>query len=62
MRENDPLFQHRHFLHNKFLVNDESLQIHECWHGHREDCSRLRRTVDFISKVHLGDFASNIGQ
>ncbi|EGI69771.1 hypothetical protein G5I_01465 [Acromyrmex echinatior] len=34
MCENDPLFQHRHFLHDKFLVNDESLQIHERWHEH----------------------------
>jgi len=41
MCENSPLFQvqHRYFLHNKFFVNDESLQIHElacCW----EDCNR----------------------
>jgi len=34
VRENGLLFQHRHFLHDKFLVNDEFLQIHECWHGH----------------------------
>ena len=34
MRENGPLFQHRHFFHDKFLVNDETLQIHERWHGH----------------------------
>ncbi|KYN26662.1 hypothetical protein ALC57_03971 [Trachymyrmex cornetzi] len=34
MRENGPLFQHRHFLHDKFLVNDEFLQIHKRWHEH----------------------------
>jgi len=34
MCENNPLFQHRYFLHNKFFVNDESLQIHERWHEH----------------------------
>ncbi|KAG5314838.1 GVQW3 protein, partial [Acromyrmex insinuator] len=34
VRENSPPFQHRYFLHDKFLVNDESLQIHERWHGH----------------------------
>ncbi|KYN29537.1 hypothetical protein ALC57_01017 [Trachymyrmex cornetzi] len=34
MCENGPLFQHNHFLHDKFLVNDESLQIHERWHEH----------------------------
>ncbi|KYN17528.1 hypothetical protein ALC57_10177, partial [Trachymyrmex cornetzi] len=34
MRENGPLFQHSHFFHDKFLVNDESLQIHERWHEH----------------------------
>jgi len=27
MCESSPLFQHRYFLHNKFFVNDESLQI-----------------------------------
>ncbi|KYN19767.1 hypothetical protein ALC57_07920 [Trachymyrmex cornetzi] len=34
MCENGPLFQHSHFLHDKFLVNDESLQIHERWYEH----------------------------
>ena len=68
MRENGPLFQHRHFLHDKFLVNDESLQIHERWHDHVVEktavgCGRLRRIVDLIVlEVHLGDFAHNVGQ
>ena len=34
MCENGLLFQHHHFLHDKFLVNDESLQIYERWHEH----------------------------
>jgi len=34
MCENGPLFQHRYFFHNKFIVNEESLQIHERWHEH----------------------------
>jgi len=34
MRENDLMFQHHHFLHDKFLVNNESLQIDEYWHEH----------------------------
>ena len=61
MRENDFLFQHCHFLHDKFLVNDESLQIHECWPGHVE---KSEVDCDFYikSKVHLGDFAHNVGQ
>jgi len=69
MCENDPLFQHRYFLHNKFLVNDESLQIHEstnvaracCW----EDYDRLRSNATFrfyiMSKVRLG-FTHNVNQ
>jgi len=51
MCENSPLFQHRYFLHNKFFVNDESLQIHERWHVVEKiaiDCGRIR-IVDFIS-------------
>jgi len=31
MCENGSLSQHRYFLHDKFLSNDESLQIHKCW-------------------------------
>jgi len=66
MCENSPLFQHRYFLHNKFFVNDEFLQIHEwayCW----EDCDRLRSNATYrrfyiMSEVRLGDFAHNIGQ
>jgi len=54
MCENGPLFQYFHyFLHNKFLVNDESLQIRERWHELVEtiavDCDRMRRIIDFIS-------------
>ena len=65
MRENGPLFQHRHFLHDKFLVNDESLQIHERWHRH---VSRILRSIAvyrrfyIVSEMHLGDFAHNVGQ
>jgi len=44
------VFQY-HFLRDKFLINDESLQIHEHWHEHVEktalDCGRMR-IVDFI--------------
>jgi len=29
MRENGSFPQHRHFLHDKFVSNDKSLQIHE---------------------------------
>jgi len=29
MYKNGPLFQHRYFFNNKFLVNDESLQLHK---------------------------------
>jgi len=50
MRENDFLFQHCHFLHDKFLVNDESLQIHECWHGHVEK-SEIDCDFYIMSKV-----------
>ena len=65
MRENGPLFQHRHFLHDKFLVNDESLQIHEHCHRH---VSRILRSIAvyrrfyIVSEMHLGDFAHNVGQ
>jgi len=64
MCENGPLFQHRYFLHNKFLVNDESLQIHERWY---ELLRRLRPNVTYrkfyiMSEVRLGDFAHNVGQ
>ena len=45
MRENGPLFQHRHFLHDKFLVNDETLQIHERWHGHVVENTAIDRGV-----------------
>jgi len=46
MCENGPLFQYRYFFHNKFLVNDESLQIHERSHEHvvekiAADCDRM---------------------
>jgi len=66
MCENSPLFQHRYFLHNKFFVFDESLQIHERWHEHVVekiviDCSRIRRIVDFImSEVRLGDLRTTL--
>jgi len=54
MCENSLLFQYRYFLHNKFLVNDDSLQIHERWHEHviekiAVECGRMRRIEDFIS-------------
>ena len=63
MRENGPLFQHRHFLHDKFLVNDESLQIHERWHRHVvENIVINYRRFYIVSEVHLGDFAHNVGQ
>ncbi|KYN12749.1 hypothetical protein ALC57_15074 [Trachymyrmex cornetzi] len=44
MRENGPLFQHHHFLHDKFLVNDESLQIHERWHEHVVEKTAVEKT------------------
>ena len=68
MCENSPLFQH---LHNKFFVNDESLQIHERWHERvvekiAIDCGRMRsntyRRFYIMSEVRLGDFAHNVGQ
>jgi len=63
IRENGPLFQHRHFLHEKFLVNDEFLQIHV-----GTDISSKRRRLRsiatyhrfyIVSENHLGDFAQN---
>ncbi|KYN12185.1 hypothetical protein ALC57_15651 [Trachymyrmex cornetzi] len=45
MRENSPLFQHRHFLHDKFLINEESLQIHERWYEHIVEKTVIEKTV-----------------
>ncbi|KYN09579.1 hypothetical protein ALC57_18304 [Trachymyrmex cornetzi] len=45
MRENCPLFQHRHFLHDKFLVNDESLQIF----GHSDEVRILTQQQDLYT-------------
>jgi len=69
MCENGSLFQHRHFLHDKLLVNDESLTdprtlARACC---REDCGRLRSIVMYrrfyiMSEMHLSDFAHNVGQ
>ena len=66
MRENGPLFQHCYFFHDKFLVNDEYLQIHECWYGHvvektAVNCGLYRRFYSML-EVHLSDFAHNVGQ
>ena len=35
MKKNS-FFQHYHFLHNKFLSNDKSLQIHKHWYNYGE--------------------------
>jgi len=42
MRKNRSFSQHRHFLHDKFLSNDKSLQIYKHWYSHGE---RLFETV-----------------
>jgi len=72
MCENGPLFQHRYFLYDKFLVNDECLQIHKRWHEYviekiAVDCGRMRRIFIrrrfyIMSEVYLGDFTHNVGQ
>ena len=64
MSENGLLFQHRHFLHDKFLVNDESLQIHV---GMGMLSQRLRSIAAYcrfyiVSEMHLGDYAHNVDQ
>jgi len=35
-RENSSFSQHRHFLYDKFLFNDKSLQIYKRWYNHGE--------------------------
>ena len=47
MCENSPLFQHRYFF-DKFLVNNEFLQIHKRWYDHNEQF--------FKTVLHLGFF------
>jgi len=59
MCENGPLFQHRYFLHDKFLVNDGSLQI--------VGPSKLLRRLRIVDLYHVGDalgddFAHNVDQ
>jgi len=63
MCENGYLFQHRHFLHDKFLINDESSQIHE--RGTSMLSRRLQSIAAYrrfytLSEMHLGDFAHNV--
>ena len=43
MRENSSFFQHRHFLHDKFLSNDKYLQTYKHWYS--QWCKRLFEIV-----------------
>ena len=73
MRENGLLFQHRHFLHDKFLVNYKSLslQIHKCWYGHDEQFFEKASHSSFFSlfkvlntcwRCNLHDLVHYVGQ
>ena len=65
MCENGPLFQHRYFLHNKFIVNEESLQnvgTSIVVEKIAANCGRMWRRFYIMSEVRLSDFAHNVGQ
>jgi len=51
MRENDSFSQHRHFLHDKFLSNDKSLQIHKCYSERLFETVLDRKESWFLSLV-----------
>jgi len=51
MCENGPLFQHRYFFNDKFLVNDEYLQIHKHWYNYDEQFFKTVLYPLFFSRL-----------